>query len=86
MYSMTQTNFLFLFPFEYQKHAEFYAGFQSVEKIEKNRAQKKVFCQKLLHISRICRRGKTPILHPVLADNFFVSNFFAVFSTVSTSA
>jgi hypothetical protein len=73
MYSMTQTKFLFLFPFEYQKHAEFYAGFQSVEKIETNRTQKKVFCQKLLHVTaveNVEEERKTPILHHVFAYNF----------------
>jgi hypothetical protein len=36
MYSMTLTFFIYFFAYEYQKYAEFYADFKSVEIIGKS--------------------------------------------------
>ncbi len=40
---MTLKNLYFFFAYEYQKYAEFYADFKSVEIIEKSTSQKKLF-------------------------------------------
>jgi hypothetical protein len=41
MYSMTPKKFVSFFAYEYQKYAEFYADFKSVEIIEKSAPHKK---------------------------------------------
>jgi hypothetical protein len=45
----------------------------------------KVICQKLVQVSMSIEEDnrQTPILHTSFACNFFVSKFFAFFSTVS---
>jgi hypothetical protein len=45
MYSMIPKCFIYVFAYEYQKYAEFYADFKSMEIIGKKCTQKKLFAK-----------------------------------------
>ena len=67
---MTQNFFIHFLTYEYEKYAEFYADFRSVEIIRKKMHPQKVICQKLLQISSI-EEGKDKFSTLVLPITFF---------------
>ncbi len=73
MYSMTP-DFIFCFTYEYQKNAESYADFKSVEIIWKKVYIKKVICQKLVQISSI-EEDKLQFWTLLLPVTFLLANF-----------
>ncbi len=84
MYSINQKNFISILTYEYPKNPEFCADFKSVEIIRKSEPRKSYLSKTVT--SQQYRRGQTPTLYTSFACIFFVSKFFAFFSTVLKSA
>jgi hypothetical protein len=61
------------FEYEYPKYAEFHADFKSVEMIEKECTQKKLFAKSFCKL--VVPKMKIPNFAPFFACNFFVSEF-----------
>ncbi len=80
---MTPKFFYFFLTYEYQKKAEFYADFKSMEIIKVY--LEKVICQKLVQVSSI-EEYKLQFCTLLLPVTFLLANFFAIFSTDSKSA
>jgi hypothetical protein len=74
MKSMTPKNTFLSFADEYQKYAEFYADFKSVEIIS---VPKKSSLPKTFSLSQVdsIEGGQTLILHTFYAYTFYISNF-----------